>query len=100
MLNVVIFEVLNEVLGIAGDVDCKLVDDCRLELMIDKISCEDFVQKTKHFIQEEDIVSYNEESKFVLEVTMNLTEEFINKVIACAKQMFLSEFEEMEKSRL
>jgi len=101
MLNTAIYEVLNEVLGvdIGNDVDCSLSDNCRLKLMIDKIPYEDFVQKTKHFISESDIVSYSEESKFVLEVTMNLTDEFVNKIVTYANQMFISEFEEMKKSR-
>ena len=98
MLSSAIYGVLNKVLDITGEVDCNLVDNCRLELMVDKISCEDFVQKTKHFILEEDILSYNEkDSKFVLKVTMNLTEDFINKVIAYAKQYCLEEFEEMKE---
>lgn len=99
MLSSVIYGVLNKVLDITGEIDCSLVDNCRLNLMVDKISCEDFVQKTKHFIPEEDILNYKEESKFVLEVTMNLTEEFVNKVIVYAKQYCLEEFEEMKKSK-
>jgi len=100
MLNTAIFEVLNEVLGAdIGNVDCNLSDNCRLKLMIDKIPYEDFVQKTKHFIPESDIVGHNEESKFVLEITMNLTDEFVNKIITYANQMFISEFEEMKKSK-
>jgi len=100
MLNTAIYEVLNEVLGeIIGNVDCNLSDNCRLDLMIDKILYEDFVQKTKHFISENDIVSHSEESKFVLEVTMNLTDEFVNKIMSYANKMVISEFEEMKKSR-
>jgi len=100
MLHAVISEVLNEVLGAdIGNVDCSLSDNCRLDLMIDKIPYENFVQKTKHFISESDIISHSEESKFVLEVTMNLTDEFVNKIVTHANQMFISEFEETKKSR-
>ena len=100
MLQVVIFEVLNEFLGMdIGTVDIRLSDNCRLELMIDKTPYEDFILKTKRIISEDDIVSHNED-KFVLEVTMNLTDEFINKITPLAKQMFLNEFEGMKKSRL
>ena len=101
MLHAVISEVLNEVLGedIGNEVDCNFSDNCRLDLMIDKIPYEDFVQKTKHFISESDIVSHSEESKFVLVVTMNLTDEFIHKIMSYVNPMVISEFEEMKKSR-
>jgi len=106
MLHAVISEVLNEVLGedIGNEVDCNFSDNCRLDLMIDKIPYEDFVQKTKHFISESDIVSHresshNEESKFVLVVTINLTDEFIHKIMSYVNPMVISEFEEMKKSR-
>jgi len=100
MLHAVISEVLNEVLGedIGNEVDCNFSDNCRLDLMIDKIPYEDFVQKTKHFISESDIVSHRE-SKFVLVVTMNLTDEFIHKIMSYVNPMVISEFEEMKKSR-
>jgi len=100
MLHAVISEVLNEVLGedIGNEVDCNFSDNCRLKLMIDKIPYEDFVQKTKHFISESDIISHSE-GKFVLEVTMNLTDEFVNKIITYVNPMVISEFEEMKKSR-
>jgi len=101
MLHAVISEVLNEVLGedIGNEVDCSFSDNCRLDVMIDKIPYEDFVQKTKHFISESDIVSHSEESKFVLVVTMNLTDEFINKVMSYVNPMVIREFDEMKKSR-
>ena len=100
MLHAVISEVLNEVLeeDIGNEVDCNFSDNCRLDLMIDKISYEDFVQKTKHFISEDDIVSHRE-SKFVLVVTMNLTDEFIHKIMSYVNPMVIREFDEMKKSR-
>jgi len=100
MLHAVISEVLNEVLGAdIGLVECGWLDSCSLDLLIDKIPYEDFVQKTKHFISENDIVSHNEESKFVLVVTINLTDEFIHKIMSYVNPMVISEFEEMKKSR-
>ena len=100
MLHAVISEVLNEVLGAdIGLVECGWLDSCSLDLLIDKIPYEDFVQKTKHFISENDIVSHNEESKFVLVVTINLTDEFIHKIMSYVNPMVIREFEEMKKSR-
>ena len=64
MLHAVISEVLNEVLGAdIGLVECGWLDSCSLDLLIDKIPYENFVQKTKHFISESDNICDSEESK-------------------------------------
>jgi len=99
MLNDIISKVLNKFLdGNIESIDCYSRGNCRFDLITqNKISYKDFVKKTKNIISENDISSYDEEDSEYLEVTIELTEDFINKIINHIKCDCMNEFEEMKK---
>jgi len=101
MLNTIIFEVLDEVLdGNVFSTDChfsKSQGRHKLDLMTRRaISYKEFIKETKSLVLEYDIASYDEDSDF-FQISIDLTEESINKFIERAKQLCLYEFEQMKK---
>jgi len=99
MLNDVIFKVLNKVL----DENIESVDcydrGYKLEVITkSKILYDDFIRKTKHnlHISENDISNYDSDDED-LTFTIDLTEDFINKIIAYVKYDCLNEFENMRR---
>jgi len=100
MLNSVIFNVLNKVLdGNIESVDFYFSGWNRVQVITkSEISPEDFINKTKCIISETDIGSHDSDDGESM-ISLDLTEEFINKIIAYVKCDCLNEFENMRKSR-
>lgn len=100
MLNKITFEVFNKILD--GDVyktDCFFSKSAgrRLNLITNSaISYENFIKKTKYLVSESDVASYDEDNDY-FEIDIDLTSEFMNKIIANARYICLSEFDEMKK---
>jgi len=98
MLNDLIFKVLYEILdGNVESVDCYFGGSRRVGLITrSKISYKDFIRKTKHIVLEDDIASYDDEEDDLI-ISLDLTEEFVNKIIAHVKCSCINEFENMGK---
>jgi len=100
MLNDIIFKVLYEILdGNIESVDCYFSGSRRVGLMTKtKISYKDFIRKTKYIVLEDDIANYDSDEED-LTFSIDLTEEFVNKIVAHVKCSCLNEFENMSKRR-
>jgi len=101
MLNTIIFEVLDEVLdGNVFSVNChfsKSHGGHKLDLMTRRaISYKNFIEETKSLVLEYDVTRYDEDSDF-FQISIDLTEESINKFIERAKQFCLYELGQMKK---
>ena len=101
MLNDVILKVLNKVLdGNVESVDFYFSGWHRVQvIMKSKISPEDFIKKTKRIISETDIGSHDSDDDDESMISLDLTEDFVNKIIAYVKYECLDELENMKKSR-
>jgi len=100
MLKTIILNVLNKVLnGNIESVDFYFSGWQKAQLTTkSKIPQEYFIRKTKYIISENDIGVYDEDEED-LTISIDLTEEFINKIILYVKSDCMNEFEEMRKSR-
>jgi len=100
MLNATIFNVLNKILdGNLESVEYYYSGGHKLQLMTkSEISYEDFIKKTKYIILEKDIGSHDSDDNESM-ISIDLTEEFINKIIAFVRFNCLDEFENMKRSR-
>jgi len=101
MLNTIVFEVLDNVLdGNVFSTDCyfsQVSHRRKLDLITRRsISYKEFINQTKHLILEYDVANYDEDADY-FEISIDLTEETMNKIITFAKNMCLNEFENLKK---
>jgi len=64
----------------------------------DNLQIIDFVKKTKRIISEYDIGSIYDEEEEDLTFSIDLTEEFVDRIIAYVKSHCLNDFEEFMKN--
>jgi len=100
MLNTTIFNVLNKVLeGNLESVDLYYDLNEKVQLTTkSKMLYADFTKKTSHIISEYDIGSIYDEDEEDLTFTIDLTREFVDRIIAYVKSHCLNDFEEFMKN--